>query len=45
MNPNVKIYGRLGFRMIQEMECEEGWDVCKVSLQIWPGVGKIMELD
>lgn len=29
--PNVKIYERLGFRMVREMECEEGGDVCKVG--------------
>ena len=29
--PNVKIYEKLGFRVVGEMECEEGGDACKVS--------------
>jgi GNAT superfamily N-acetyltransferase len=29
--PNVEIYGRMGFKVVGEMECEEGGEVCKVS--------------
>lgn len=30
--PNVKIYEKVGFHLVKEMECEEGGDVCKVGL-------------
>lgn len=29
--PNVKIYEKMGFHFVKEMECEDGQDVCKVS--------------
>ena len=31
--PNVQIYERLGFRLVKEMRCEEGGDVCDVRLE------------
>lgn len=39
--PNVDIYGRMGFEVVGDMECEEGGDVCKVLLimtcfEAWP---------
>lgn len=32
MEPNVHIYEKMGFRLVKEMTCEEGGDVCNVSL-------------
>ena len=29
--PNIKIYEKMGFHFVKEMECEEGGDVCKVG--------------
>lgn len=34
--PNLGIYERLGFRLVKEIECVDGWDACKVfSLSLW----------
>jgi GNAT superfamily N-acetyltransferase len=30
--PNVEIYSKMGFKVVGNMECEEGGDICKVSL-------------
>ena len=32
--PNVKIYERLGFRMVSEMDCDDDGVVCKVCREI-----------
>lgn len=29
--PNVIIYEKMGFKLVQEIECAEGGDVCKVG--------------
>lgn len=29
--PNVTIYEKMGFKLVKEIECVEGVDVCKVS--------------
>lgn len=29
--PNVAIYEKMGFRLVKEIECVEGGDICKVS--------------
>lgn len=30
--PNVKIYEKLGFKMIKEMECDDDGEACKVGV-------------
>ena len=30
--PNVKIYERMGFQMVKEMECDDDGEVCKVGV-------------
>lgn len=30
--PNVRIYEKLGFRMVKTMDCEDAGDVCRVSI-------------
>lgn len=32
MDPNVRVYEKMGFKLEREMLCEEGGDVCKVSI-------------
>lgn len=32
MDPNVKIYERMGWRLVKEMICEDEGDTCKVSV-------------
>jgi hypothetical protein len=34
--PNLGIYERLGFRLVKEIECVDGWDACKVCLFPFP---------
>ena len=30
--PNVKIYEKMGFKMVKEMECDDDGEVCKVGV-------------
>lgn len=32
--PNLRIYEKLGFRAVREIECVDGGDACKVSVSL-----------
>lgn len=41
--PNLRIYEKLGFRAVREIECVDGGDACKVSFALGCGGQKLTE--
>lgn len=34
--PNLVIYQKMGFRVVREIECLDGWEACKVFSFLFP---------